>query len=124
MLYYQTLPHGTCGPDEKEDAKKSKFARTYLYIPYYRWEIYHQNQKELLEQGHATKTFQSICSIQYNTALTTASKNPAASRVHGNADDLYSLGIVLLEFMMCQSIQTLDPSRDYHRNYKLFDILE
>ena len=97
--------YGTCGPDEKEDDPSCKYAGTRYYLPKSRWGTLKDEQTAI-----ETLAYKSIGSHLSTDANSTAAKvDSRTPRIHGNADDFYAFGVTLLEFMMGESILTLDP---------------
>ena len=96
---------GTSGPDEKPSDTKKKssiYSGTKIYMPPNRWGD-GSNQQSTTTGSYKSVSYESI--IKNSTANYDKSLRP---REHGNADDVYAIGVTLLELMMSTSILGLD----------------
>ena len=113
--------YGTCGPDEKPSDTKKKstiYAGTKKYMPPHRWSD-GSDLQPTTTASYESVTYESI--IENSTASYDKSLRP---REHGNADDVYAIGVTMLELIMSTSILCLDSDFSIARKYKLYDIFQ
>ena len=112
---------GTSGPDEKPSDTKKKssiYSGTQKYMPYNRWGD-GPDQQSTTTGSYKSVSYESI--IKNSTASYDKSLRP---REHGNADDVYAIGVTLLELIMSTSIEYFYCEVGIARNYELYHVLE
>ena len=119
---------GTSGPDETpSSSKKSIYAGTKNYLPPNRWNSSTTLNPEPSDQ-FSTDVLTHMSAKTYYSLLT---ENSTANydtdrglRENGNADDVYAIGVTILELLMSESLLSLDPSFNMTREYKLYEKCE